>query len=81
MTTAGSFQLFGGSLPDKASVRGAAASHGKLLIGVNLPRYEADILLYDPENLTLTSLGHGIVGQTVVQGCLQQREAVTFMSG
>lgn len=78
---AGSFQLFGGSLPDKASVRGAAASHGKLLIGVNLPRYEADILLYDPENLTLTSLGHGIVGQTVVQGVFATEGSSHFYVG
>jgi hypothetical protein len=61
------FVLFGGILPDKATIKDFAVSGNKVLIAVSLPKYNSDLLLYDLENGSLSSIQHGIEGQSVIQ--------------
>lgn len=63
----GSFRLFGGTLPEKTTYAGFATLNNAVLLGINLPRNQADILLFDLQTHELRSLGHGLAGQTVIQ--------------
>lgn len=61
-----SFQLVGGNLPEKSTIRGMGVSGNKLLIGINLPKFESDLLLFDLRDGSMQSVSHGITGQSVI---------------
>jgi hypothetical protein len=61
------FRLMGGTLPEKAEIKGMAALGHQLMMAVNLPKYTTDLLLFDMEQNQLQSIGHGQQGQSVVQ--------------
>ncbi|KAF0131307.1 MAG: hypothetical protein FD155_971 [Bacteroidetes bacterium] len=77
----GHFQLLSGQLPDKAKISGFASVHQFALIGVNLPKFQSDLLLYDLDRLSVTSLPHLIAGQSVIQAIEADHEKQRFMIG
>lgn len=60
------FSLLGGTFPPKAEVSGMSLLEDKLLIGLNLDNYQADILLFDLTVGGLSSLDTGLKGQLLV---------------
>jgi hypothetical protein len=62
-----SFHLMGGSIPEKASVKGMSMIGNYVLLAINLQRYESDLLIYNTDNNSLKSIKHGIEGQSVIQ--------------
>lgn len=76
-----SFQLLGGTLPEKSGVAGFAAVSNKVLIGLNLPKYQTDLLLYDLDRLTVGSISHGITGQSVVQKLQSDTATSSLLTG
>lgn len=62
-----SFQLVGGQLPEKSGIRSVGVSGYRLLLGINLPRFESDLLLFDLTDGSMQSVAHGIAGQSVIQ--------------
>lgn len=75
------FQLFGGSLPEKAKIVGFASIDNSALIGVNLDKYQTDLLLYDMDHFSVKSLPHGLSGQTLIQNITADTLAKQFLIG
>ncbi|MCK9448625.1 MAG: hypothetical protein M0Q41_06565 [Bacteroidales bacterium] len=62
-----SFGLIGGSLPEKALVKGFAVSGNYMLLALNLQKFTSDLLLFDLKQNSMQSIPHNLEGQTVVQ--------------
>lgn len=60
------FSLLGGTFPSKATIADIALMDQKLLMGLNLDDYQADILLFDLSVGGLTSLETGLEGQLLI---------------
>ncbi len=76
-----SFRLFGSSLPEKTTYAGFALLKNAVFLGLNLPRHQTDILIYDFQNQELRSVGHGLSGQTVIQSVVANSLQNKFMVG
>lgn len=61
------FWLMGGTLPEKAQIKGMAALGHQLMIAINLPKYTTDLLLLNIEQNQLRSISHDQQGQSIVQ--------------
>ncbi len=60
------FSLLGGTFPSKATIADISLMDDKLLMGLNLDDYQADILLFDLSVGGLTSLETGLDGQLLI---------------
>lgn len=76
-----SFRLYGSTLPEKTTFAGFAALNNAVLLGINLPRNQADILLFDLQTHELRSLGHGLSGQIVIQSVAANPQRNEWMVG
>lgn len=73
------FQLLGGGLPEKAKIVGFASIDNRVLLGVNLDKFQSDLLLYDMDRFTVNSLPHGIQNQTIIQNITADTVSKQFL--
>ena len=73
------FQLLGGSLPEKAKIVGFASIENRVLLGVNLDKFQSDLLLYDMDQFTVNSLPHGLQNQTLIQNITSDTVSKQFI--
>jgi hypothetical protein len=74
-----SFDLIGGSLPDKAEVTAFVLGNTQALITLSLPRYESDALLLNLQEGNLISLPLHATEQSILQTATFDQEAGLFL--
>ncbi len=78
-TLDGNFNLLSGSLPEKAEVSGFEVIGNHAMMGVDLPRFQADILLVNLDDGSIKSVPHGLENQVVLQATSSDKNRNWFV--
>lgn len=74
-----SFNLMSGSLPEKAEIAGFETGNHYALIAINLPRYQADILMLNLGNGTIKSVSLKVENQVILQQTAHDQHTGMFL--
>ncbi len=74
-----SFNLMSGSLPEKAEIAGFEVGNQYALIAINLPRYQADLLMLNLGDGTIKSVSLQVENQVILQQIAHDRQTERFL--
>jgi hypothetical protein len=74
-----SFNLMSGSLPEKAEIAGFETGSQYALIAINLPRYQADILMLNLGDGTIKSISLKVENQVILQQITHDQHTGMFL--